>query len=64
MGLHYLTFIGRNLENRKKSTPMQIMNKASINSKNIVNIVGIFKYIIVIDSVLVNNTKMNNVSCK
>ena len=43
---------------------MQIMNKASINSKNIVNIVGIFKYIIVIDSVLVNNTKMNNVSCK
>ena len=41
MGLHYLTFIGRNLENKKKPTLLQIMNSVALNNKNIVNIVGI-----------------------
>ena len=37
MGLHYFIFMGRNLENRKKLILVQIMN-----SKNIMNSVGIF----------------------
>ena len=39
MALHYLTFMGRKLENRKKLTPVQIMNSAGMN---IVNNIGIF----------------------
>ena len=42
MGLHYLTFTRRNLENKKKLAPVQIMNNASLISKNIVNSVSIF----------------------
>ena len=42
MGLHYLTFTRRNLENKKKLAPVRIMNSASLISKNIVNSVGIF----------------------
>ena len=51
MGLHYLTFMGRNLENRKELTPVQIMNSTSFNSKNIVHGVSIFN-----DSATMNNT--------
>ena len=36
------TFRGRNLENRKKPTPMQRMNSADLNSMHIANYVGIF----------------------
>ena len=42
MGLHYLTFMGRNLENKKKLTPVCIMNCAGLNSKIIMNSAGIF----------------------
>ena len=42
MCLHYVTFMGRNIENRKKLTRYEIMNHASLISKNIVNSVGIF----------------------
>ena len=37
MGLHYVTFIGRALKTKKKLMPVWRMN-----SKNIVNVVGIF----------------------
>ena len=37
MGLHCLTFMGRNL------VPMQIIKNPGLNSKNIVNDVHIFK---------------------
>jgi hypothetical protein len=50
MGLQYLTFIGRNLENRKKLTPVGIMNSIGLYSKNIVNTLGIFN-----DSANINN---------
>ena len=52
MGLHYLTFMGRKLENKKKLTPVRIMNSASINSKNIVNNVSIFNDSVVMTSIL------------
>ena len=42
MGCHYLTFMERNLENRKKLMPIRIMHSASMNSRNIVNSVGVF----------------------
>ena len=42
MGIHYLIFIGRNLEKRKKLMPIRIMKSVGLNSKNIVNSVGIF----------------------
>ena len=51
MGLHYLSFMGRNLDNRKKLRLVRIMNNAGMNSKIIVNNVGIFS-----DSGAVNNT--------
>ena len=50
MSFHYLTFMGRKLENKKKLTSVRIMNSVSLNSKNIVNNVGIFN-----DSVMNNN---------
>ena len=50
MGLQYLTFIRRNLENRKKLTPIGIMNSSGLYSKNIVNTLGIFN-----DSANINN---------
>ena len=64
MVLHYLTFMGRNLENRKKATLVHVMNIVGTNSKNVVNIVGICKYTIVINVALVNNINMKNVLCK
>ena len=42
MGLPYLTFMGRTLKNKKKLTPIQIINSASLNGKNILNSVVIF----------------------
>ena len=42
MDLHYLTFMGRNLENKKRLMLMQIMNNVGMNSENIVIVVGIF----------------------
>ena len=42
MTLHYLTFMGRNLENKKKSTLVWTMNITSMNNNNIMNSVGIF----------------------
>lgn len=42
MGLHYFTYMGRDLENKRKWTKVQIINNANMNSKNIVNSVNIF----------------------
>ena len=42
MGIHYLTFMGRNLEYKKKLMLVQIMNNAGMNSMNIVSSGGIF----------------------
>ena len=42
MGLHYLIFMWRNLENKKKLTLVQIMNSVGMNSKNIIYNVSIF----------------------
>ena len=41
MTLHYLTFMGRDLENRKKLTLVRMMNCVGMNSKHILNNVGI-----------------------
>ena len=62
MGFHYLTFMGRNLESRKKLTPVRLMNSAGLNNKNIMNSVGIFNYNsnIIINSR--NDNMMNNIS--
>ena len=46
MGLHYLTFMGRNLENRYFLMMVHITNSAGTNSKNIVNIVSAFNDIV------------------
>ena len=53
MGLQYLTFMGRNLVNKKKLTPVRIMNSIALCSKNIVNSVGIFN-----DSANISNNFM------
>ena len=37
MGLHYLTFVGTNVENRKKLRLVRILNSVGMNSTNIVN---------------------------
>lgn len=42
MGLHYLTVMGRNLENKTKMALVQIMNIANMNGKNILNNINIF----------------------
>ena len=57
MGLHYLAFMGRDLENRKKLMPIWMMNSAGLCSKNIMNSAGIFN-----DNVSINNIGMNSVS--
>ena len=46
MDLHYLIFMGRNLENIKKLTPARIMN-----SKNIVNKADVFNESVAMNSV-------------
>ena len=53
MGLHYLPFKGRKLQNRKDLTPVRIMNSVSLNNKDIVNSVSIFNA-----SVVINNNYM------
>ena len=40
MGLHYLTFMGRNLRDRKKLMLVQMMNSVNMNTKNSVNSVS------------------------
>ena len=52
MDLHYLTLMGRNLENNKKLTPVQIMNCVVMNSKNVVNIADVFSDCVAIHSIL------------
>lgn len=42
MGIHYLTFMGRDLENKKKLTPVQTMNNVGMINMNIVSSGGIF----------------------
>ena len=42
MGLHYLAFVERNLENKKKLTMVRITNSVGFIRKNIVNSVNIF----------------------
>lgn len=41
MGLQHLTFTSKNLQNKKKSTPVGIMNSAGSNRKSVVNSVGV-----------------------
>jgi hypothetical protein len=52
MSLHYLTFMGRNLENKKKLTSEWMKNSANMNSKIIVISVGI----------ITGSTDMNSIS--
>ena len=49
----------RNLENWKKLELVCIMNSVGMNSKNIVNSVGV-----IINNILSECTRMNNVSCE
>jgi hypothetical protein len=49
MHLQYLTFMGRNLENRKKLKPIWITISVGLNSENIVNSVDLFNGGIVIN---------------
>jgi hypothetical protein len=39
--LHYLTFMGRILENKKKLMPVRIMNSVGLNRKRILNSVRV-----------------------
>ena len=50
MDVQYLIFMGRNLENKKKLMPLQIMNIAGMKSKNIANSVNIFSDNVVMTS--------------
>ena len=59
MGLHYLTFMERNLERGKKLMPVRIMNSVGLNTKKIVNTVGNF-----IDSVAMNSVSGNDIWMK
>ena len=52
MGPHYITFMGRSLENKKKLMPVWIVNDAGISSLLIATLLWI-----VFSS---NNAKMNN----
>lgn len=60
-GLQHLTFKSTNLENRKISTPVGIMNRAGSNRKSVMNSVGMFNDVDTIDS---NTTVMDNISCE
>ena len=51
MGLYYLAVIRKNLENKKKLTPVEIMNSANMTHKNIVSTFSIHN-----DSATVNNS--------
>jgi hypothetical protein len=52
----------RNLESRKKLTPVRLMNDAGLNNKNIMNCVGIFNNNFFININSRNDIMMNNVS--
>ena len=54
MDLHYLTIMGRNVENMKKLTLVRRMNSVDMNSKNIMNSVSISN-----DNVAMNTIGMN-----
>ena len=65
MGLHYLTFMGRNLDSKKKLTQVWVVNSVGMNNMNIVNSVGIVNiYNVVMNSMFMNYAKMNNDSCE
>ena len=64
MGLLYPTFMGRNLENKKKLMLVRIMNSTSLNNKIIVNNIGIFNDDASIKANSKNNASMNIVSCE
>ena len=64
MDPHYLIFMGRNLVTRKNLAPVQIMNSVSMNSKNIVNNVGIFNDYVVMNSIFSNNIGLDNDLCE
>ena len=53
MGLHYLTFTGRNPRNRKKLTLTWLLNSVIMNSKNMVNDANIFKFSDALNSILI-----------
>ena len=50
MGLHYLTFVGRNFKNNKKPMPVRTINSVNMNSKNILNGVNICNDIVSMNS--------------
>lgn len=51
MGLHYLTFTGRDSEHKKKPTLLQLMDiSAGLNNKNVVERVSILVRDLVISS--------------
>ena len=52
MDLHYLTFMRKKLENKKKLVSLWIMNRVDLNDKNIVNSVGIFNDGAIMNSIL------------
>ena len=51
MGFHFLTFMGRNLLNKKQMMSIQIMNSGGMNNKNIVKSVNIFNGSVVVTSI-------------
>jgi hypothetical protein len=53
--------MGKNLENKKKLMPVQIMNSAGLNSKNIVISAGNFNVVMILIVIPSNNIGMNNV---
>jgi hypothetical protein len=65
IGLHYiLYFHERNLENRKNSMLVWIMNSVDMDGKNNVNSIGTFSDSINTHNILVTNIETNNVYCK
>lgn len=52
MALHYLTFMGKSLENKKKLMPKWIMNNVGLNAINIVDNVSIFSDSAIMNSIL------------
>ena len=64
MGLHFLIFMWRNLENKKKLTLVQIMNSVGMNSKNIIYNVNISMIMLLWVVFSMNTTGMNSVSCE
>ena len=55
MGIHYLTFMGKNLENGKELTLVRISDNVGMNSKDIVNSVGVSNDIVAMNYIPMNN---------